>query len=109
MENPPESLKRLSTTIWRQEQKLQPRFQGMLLAAFQRYGDMAAVAAQEILFPQKQNLEDLIRASIIHERLPHIAIEVDLASVYAAMYEEMVDLTLTWRRVILDGFRTKYR
>ena len=102
MDNPPESLKRLSTTLWRQEQKLQPRFQGMLLEAFERYGDMAAVAAQEILFPQKQNLEDLIRASIIHERITHVAVEADLAAVYAAMYAEMVDLTL---KVIARSYR----
>jgi hypothetical protein len=91
LEKPPTNLRRVATRLMREEQRLQPRFQQMILPVLQRYGEHAATATREI-FPTKVSVQDMIRTSMVHERLPIASISVELRAVYEEIGAIMTDL-----------------
>jgi HK97 family phage portal protein len=93
LDTPPRAALRLAARLWRGQQAAQPAFERRLIEVLRRYGTMVATAARDVLGP-KQSLEDLIAASVIHERIPFVAIRAELAAVYAEMYAQMLELTL---------------
>jgi HK97 family phage portal protein len=90
----PTAAKRLADRLWKQDQAVQPQLQAMLMPVFEKYGRMARVAAQEILFPQKQDLTHLFSAGVIMDRTPIMSIKADLADVFEQIYDLMAKMTI---------------
>jgi hypothetical protein len=97
MDKPPAAMMRVATRIMREERKLQPTFQRLILSVLRRYGGHAVTAMRELV-PLKASAEDIVRTAIVHERLPLAGVRFEFGRIYEQIAAEMA-------AVIVKAFR----